>query len=169
MVFANYTTTSRCKQSDHCRCPLHRRRVHLGWGWSHVCHAPSNLYQDVITLISHDNIMHWQLAITASYCNCYMHSYTCGFWLENRAVGSKFNLFRPSVYDGRNCDQMAAQAATGGGWKPLQPAILKVVTCPINCVTTLYRKIVKNRFRPWPTALENKGTNTLTGVKFCWL
>ena len=29
-----------------------------------------------------------------------------------RAVGSKFNL---AAYDGRNCDQMAAQVATGGG------------------------------------------------------
>ena len=35
-----------------------------------------------------------------------------------RTVGSKFSLVRPSACDGRNCDQMAAQAATGKGNVP---------------------------------------------------
>ena len=91
-----------------------------------------------------------------------------------RAVGSKFNLVRPSAYDGRNCDQMALQAATGGGcgrgmcsllrgsysqictWKyqkmPLQPAIQRV-----KCLLRMPNKqcndpLLKDRqklVRPW--------------------
>ena len=35
--------------------------------------------------------------------------------LNCRAVESRFNLVKPSAYDGRNCDEMAAQVATVGG------------------------------------------------------